>query len=127
MKTEQALLTKYTENKAKLDKLNDEKNEIRDRLAEILHMKGINEMIVEDDYANKWKIGYQQSNKKKVDYDRLLEEGGQDFYNEIVEINEVTSFIIRKAPKKKKDTLTAKTPKKIEKDETKTLPKGKIS
>jgi len=127
MKTEQALLTKYTENKAKLDKLNDEKNEIRDRLAEILHIKGINEMIVEDDYANKWKIGYQQSNKKKVDYDRLLEEGGQDFYNEIVEINEVTSFIIRKAPKKKKDTLTAKTPKKIEKDETKTLPKGKIS
>jgi len=127
MKTEQALLTKYTENKAKLDKLNDEKNEIRDRLAEILHIKGINEMIVEDDYANKWKIGYQQSNKKKVDYDRLLEEGGQDFYNEIVEINKVTSFIIRKAPKKKKDTLTAKTPKKIEKDETKTLPKGKIS
>jgi len=127
MNTEQALLTKYTENKAKLDKLNDEKNEIRDRLAEILHVKGVNELIVEDDYGNKWKIGYQQANKKKVDYARLLEEGGQDFYNEIVEMNEITSFIIRKAPKKKKDTLTAKAPKEIEKDATKTLPKGKIN
>jgi len=127
MKNEQELVTRHAEIKAKIDKLNEEKNEIRDELAEILHTDGVNDKIIEDEYGVEWKVAYQKSSRKTVDYSVLLEEVGSETYDDIVSSQEITSFVIKKAPKKKKSSgLTKKAPKKTEKDTSKTPPKGKI-
>jgi len=127
MKTEQELVTKHAEIKAKIDKLTEEKNEVRGKLAEILHYEGVNDKIIEDDYGVEWQVAYQISSRKKVNYSLLLEEVGSNIYDEIVTSNETTSFVVKKAPKKKKPTnLTKKAPKKVERDTSKTPPKGKI-
>jgi len=127
MKNEIELITRYAEIKNDIDNLNKEKNEIRDILAQILHDEETNSKIIKDEYGNKWKVTYQMLNRKKVNYSFLYDVVGSDIYDEIVTSEETTSFIIRKAPKKKSESkFTKEAPKKIKKDVSKEPPKGQI-
>lgn len=128
MTNEHELVSRYSEVKQKIDKLNEERTEIRNELASILHSEDVNEKIIEDDYGTNWKVAYQKSSRRKVDYSLLLTELGEDKYDEIVESNEVVSFVVRKAPKTKvKKDITDVPPKEISKKSNGSqLPKGII-
>ena len=129
MRSETELVTKYAEIKAKLDKLNEEKDEIRREIAEILHHENVNSKVMVDEYGTEWEPKYQKSSRKQVNYSLLLEEVGREKYDEIVNETTSTSLVIRKAPKKKKtkeEDITKSSPKEEEQDITKNIPKGSI-
>lgn len=123
---ETKLITRYADIKSKIDSLKKEQDEIREQIGYFLHKKKVNEIILTDSYGVDWKPQYQNSKRKKVDYDLLLYEVGQKRYNEIISINEITALVIRKAPKRKKTEVTSNAPKEIKEDIMKNVPKGKI-
>jgi len=127
--SESELVTRYAEIKAKLDRLTEEKDEIRKKIAEVLHYENVNSKIMVDEYGTEWEPKYQTSSRKQIDYNLLLAEVGQEKYNEIVKETSSTALVIRKAPKKKKtkeEDITRSSPKKVEQDITKNIPKGSI-
>lgn len=125
---ETELITKHAEIKSKLDKLEKEKTEVREQIAQLLHDEGVNEKTIMDDYGTEWNPKYQNTTRKSTDYDLLLHYVGSEKYDEIVKGKTTTSLVIKKAPKKKKKekTVTSEAPNEIKEDITKTIPKGKI-
>jgi len=119
------VITKLAEINSKIKTLEIEKEELRDEIKQYLYEEDADTAILTDKYGEEWKATYKEYTRKKVDYDILFYEIGEDKFNEIVSETNSVSLTIRKAPKKKKTPPVPKSSKTIV-DTIHSIPKGKI-
>jgi len=93
-----------------MDALDDVKDTLRNAFAKLLHEMKQNELIVNDDYGKSWKIGYQTTTRKSVNYDMLSVLLSKEDFDNVVSENISTGLVIRSAPKKKDKSITQKAP-----------------
>lgn len=93
--------------KDEIKEIEEKVKKIKKEFAERMHKRKINELIINCDNVD-WKIAYQSTKRKKIDYDTLYEIVGPHKYPEIVKENVSTFLIIKKAPKKKNSKLKTK-------------------
>lgn len=118
----ETLITQYADIKANIDKLEEEKDKIRNEFARILHSLNTNEILVNDITGKEWKIGYSQTTRKSTNYDLLLATVGKDKFDDIVSTTTGTALIIKAAPKKKAKSIINTPPKEIKEQDKHTMP-----
>ncbi len=109
----------------KIKKLEEEKEKLRQRGAELLHQDKINRKEIQLPDGENWLCGYQTTTKTSTDLKLLLEYVGPAKYSEIVTEKESTFLTIRKLGKSKtKDNLTTQKP--VEEENEPLIPSGVI-
>ena len=109
----QDLLVEYGEIVEQLKNLSDRKDEIKEKIGNIMHIEDSNELIITDSSEAKWRCVYQEKKTKSIDYGLLLQEVGEKIYNDIVGHNISESLYIRKYKKKKSGKKSKVAPKRI--------------
>lgn len=100
------------------NEIDDKMDEIKKRIAVMLHEDKVNEKIVPLANGENWKAAYQTTSRNATDLKLLMEMLGPSRYAEVVTQKESTFLTIRKAGKEKKDSsLTTSKP--VEDTETK--------
>lgn len=79
-----------------------QKNNAREKIAEIMHTCHLNEIIVDTDKYGQLLCIYTRTSRKNVDYQALYEIVGPHEYNKIVQEKDSTYLSIRHPPKNKK-------------------------
>jgi len=89
-------------NKQKSD-IESRMDEIKSRIAAMMHEDKINDKTVELSNGEEWTVAYQTTTRTSTDLKLLLEIVGPKVYDEIITQKSSTFMVIRKAGKKKKD------------------------
>lgn len=101
-------ITQYREINKKAKELDERKDMIRQKIAELLHRDKENKKEIQLEDGENWFCGYQTTTKSSTDLKLLLEYVGPHKYTEIVTEKEITFLSIRKAGKTKDVILTEK-------------------
>jgi len=118
------IIEDYREIVNKIKKLEEAKDQLRQKAAELLHQEKINKKEIQLPNGENWFCGYQTTSKTSTDLKLLLEYVGPTKYAEIVTEKESTFLTIRKAGKSKiKEDLTSQKP--VEENEP-LIPSGVI-
>lgn len=96
------LINQWEKVKDKLEKIEAEKDDLREKFAKLMHLWKKNEATIESASGRNWNMAYQEKNSRKTNYDLLLAES-RDLYDKVVSETASTSFIIREVKKKKRD------------------------
>lgn len=104
-------ITQYREINKKVKELEEKKDIIRQKIAEMLHRDKENKKEIQLENGENWSCGYQTITKPSVDLKLLLEYVGPHKYVELVTDKESTFISIRKAGKSKtKDVILTEKP-----------------
>jgi predicted phage-related endonuclease len=122
MNKAEELITQYADMKRKMDALEDTKDTLRNAFAKLLHEMKQNELIVNDDYGKSWKVAYQTTTRKSVNYDMLSVLLSKEDFDNVVSENISTGLIIKSAPKKKDKSITQKAPVDIVENKNNNIP-----
>jgi hypothetical protein len=101
-------IVRYKEIIQKISELEQQKDLIRQNVAELLHQDQKNEQIVELENKEFWFCGYQTTSRTSTDLKLLLEYVGPAKYNEIVTEKSSTFLTIRKSSKSKSESKLLK-------------------
>lgn len=107
-------IIKYLEINKQIKSLEEDKNEVRNKIAGQMHDLEVNELFIDIDDET-IKCAYQKTTRDSVDYARLLELVGPHIYSEVVTKKTTTTLIIRKAAEKSLTSKVHKAP--VDKDD----------
>jgi len=127
MRNIESLLIKYTKLNAELTSKKKQLKEYKEQIADYMHKRKINNLVLPGYNNVPYKCVYQSRNTRSVDYS-LLAENITDLklYNQIVQSKKSVALSIRKAPKKEIPSKTNVLPVEEQK-KSPDIPMGELS
>jgi len=127
MRNIESLLIKYTKLNAELTSKKKQLKEYKEQIADYMHKRKINKLILPGYNDILYKCEYQSRSTRSVDYSLLAENiTNLELYNQIVQLKKSVALSIRKAPKKETPSKTNILPIEEQK-ESPDIPMGELS
>ncbi|MDD4081781.1 MAG: hypothetical protein PHD05_00205 [Sphaerochaetaceae bacterium] len=118
------LFEEYTHLHRQKDRISETMNEIKEKIAQLMHEDKINIKDVTLENGENWCAAYQNAARNSTDLKLLMEVVGPLKYNEIVSTSNSTFLVIRKKKKTRKSEKSQERP--IDDDITPIIPPGMI-